>query len=103
MSWKCNPSYKTECSLSKEQKIHIGTLLKIAIVLHFIWGLVVLPHIVTWGDPGWYSYNALDLHYGRTFGSNQEIDAYFDADTPLWSFMTGEGGAPLPGSLLPGQ
>lgn len=39
-------------------------------LLHVILALPILDHIVTWCDPGWYSYLSFDILFGRPIPSN---------------------------------
>jgi len=44
--------------------------------------LAVLSHVVTWCDPAWYSYNAIDFYYGRDIGTNQHIAEHIADSSP---------------------
>jgi len=39
-------------------------------LLHVVLALPILDHIVTWCDPGWYSYISFDILFGRPIPSN---------------------------------
>ena len=59
-----------------------NTFFFIVLVFYIASTIPVLLHIVTWSDPTWYSYNALDLYNGRERGTNLFIDKYIEENSP---------------------
>ena len=49
-------------------------LLAAAIVFYVAATLPILTHVLTWEDPGWWSYLAFDIYNGRPLVSNQDVD-----------------------------
>ena len=57
--------------------------LGVLIVAYVALTLPILNHVVTWCDPGWWSYLAFDLLHGREMPSNLMVERLVDVADPV--------------------
>lgn len=86
-----------------EKNSRLRIILYLSIIIHFLWTLSLLPHIVTWVDPSRFSLSAFDIALNRQYESNLYwsenlekgsdyslmFDHGFTHTLPAWPYLLG--------------